>query len=273
MALATAPVVDTDSDDIALCRQFRKARVSRGLSQEAMARRMTVSQPVISEIENCRYKLSERLRQGMRAEVSIAAEDGHLPWFGPWLQAERTATSLRSWDGPYFPGLGQIPDYVRHVLRTSNPGISAGELEQQVAARVKRQEIWEREDPPPPMFAAIISESALRQAVGDAAIMRGQLAHLLVLARRPGISVQVLPFSACDSAGSVAPFAVASFAPGPRADFAYLDDAVTGRTTGERGLVPRLSLIYDGLARDALRPKESLELIEGAVEVWNRQAA
>lgn len=271
MALATAAVVDTGSDDIALCRQFREARVRRGLSQEAMARRMTVSQPVISDIENCRYKLNERLRQGMRNEVSIAAEDGHLPWFGAWLQAERTAASLRNWEGPLVPGLAQTADYASHVLRASSPGIPSGELDRQVADRIARQAIWKREDPLPPVFAAIVSESALRQLVGAPGVMRDQMEHLLALARRPAASVQVLPFSAGDSAGTAPPFAVASFA-GPRVDFAYLDDAAIGRTTAEGDLVARLSLIYDGLARDALRPRESLELIEGAKEEWARKS-
>jgi len=37
------------------------------------------------------------------------------------------------------------------------------------------------------------------------------------------VSVQVLPFSSPGCASLLAPFVVASFAPDPRADFAYLD--------------------------------------------------
>ena len=52
-----------------------------------------------------------------------------------------------------------------------------------------------------------------------------------------------------------------------------LDDALAGRTTDKRDAVSTLLLIYDGLALDALRRTESLELIEGAIGEWTRQEA
>jgi transcriptional regulator with XRE-family HTH domain len=271
----TAPAtVTTASDydaDAAIVQQFRDARISRGLSQAAAARRMDIAQPTLSDIESRKKRLTPRMRQAMQAEISIAAEDGVLPWFGPWLAAERQATSLRAWEGPVVPGLAQVDGYARHLLETASPGIPAAELDRQVAARVGRQDIWQRENPPPPRLSAIISESALRQLVATPAVMAAQMRRLLEIARLPGVRVHVLPFTACDSAAVNSPFVVASFAPGPRADVAYLDDALAGRTTDKREAVAKLSLRYDGLALDALRRTESLELIEGAAEEWTRK--
>jgi Domain of unknown function (DUF5753) len=80
--------------------------------------------------------------------------------------------------------------------------------------------------------------------------------------------VQVLPFGSPGCAGMLAPFVVASFAPDPRPDVAYVDNALDGATTERRDQVARLALLYDALARDALSPGDSAELIAKVMREW-----
>jgi hypothetical protein len=65
-------------------------------------------------------------------------------------------------------------------------------LEDQITARLARQEILD--GPEPPMLQFVLSESCLRRVVGDAAVMREQIDHLIALSRRPNVFLQVLPF-------------------------------------------------------------------------------
>jgi hypothetical protein len=44
------------------------------------------------------------------------------------------------------------------------------------------------------MLQFVLSESCLRRVVGDAAVMREQIDHLIALSRRPNVFLQVLPF-------------------------------------------------------------------------------
>lgn len=255
-------------------RQVREARRALNMSQRELGRDLGYSQPTIARIEAGERWMTGKQRKDILTGIAALGPDGgHAPWLGPWLHAERTAVAVRCWDGPIIPGLAQTAGYARYVLGTANPLMAPGELAGQLAARLARQEIWQREDPRPPVFASILSEAALRQTAGSPALMREQLLHLLALASRPGVSIQVLPFGACDSAGVLAPFALASFGPDTRPDVAYVDDAVAGRTTDEREVVAKLSFIYDGLARDALRPPESGQLIERVAGEWMSQAA
>jgi hypothetical protein len=62
------------------------------------------------------------------------------------------------------------------------------------------------------------------------------------------------------------PFEVASFDSGP--DAAYLDNALTGQVTERRKEVARVALLHDTLAREALAPRASIELIARVVEQW-----
>ncbi len=98
--------------------------------------------------------------------------------------------------------------------------------------------------------------------------MREQLERLTAAAAGPRVSIQVLPFSSPGCAGLLAPFVVASFAPDPRPDVAYLDNALDGNPTEKRDEVARITLMYDALAREALRPSDSAELVKKVMQEW-----
>jgi hypothetical protein len=117
-------------------------------------------------------------------------------WVRAYLEIEERATVLRSWQPLVVPGLLQTETYARALIRAGRPGDSDAEVERLVMARMARQEIWDRDDPPPPMLCVILGEAVLRQLVGDAAVMREQLGHLVQAARSPRITIQVMPFSA-----------------------------------------------------------------------------
>ena len=99
--------------------------------------------------------------------------------------------------------------------------------------------------------------------------MRQQLEHLVTVTEtKPRVTIQVLPFGSPGCAGMLAPFVVASFAPDPRPDVAYLDNALDGNATDKRDQVACLALRYDALAREALTPAESAELIRQVMQGW-----
>jgi hypothetical protein len=130
-----------------------------------------------------------------------------------------------------------------------------------------RQAIWEREDPEPPVLSAILGEAVLRQRVGDAQVMREQLRRLVEAAENPRITIQVMPFTAAAHPGLLGPFVVASFENGP--DAAYLDSVLDGQVSERRAQVSPVALLYETLAREALSPGASTEMImKVAEETW-----
>jgi hypothetical protein len=180
---------------------------------------------------------------------------------------EDRATVLRWWEPLVVPGLLQTEAYARAMIRAGRPGDSDAEVEQMVIARISRQAIWDRKDPPPPMLFAVLGEAILRQRVGDAQIMRDQLGQLAEMAGNPRVTVQVLPFGAAAHPGMLGPFLVASF--DSDRDSAYLDNALDGQVTERRNQVARITLLYDSLRSVALSPGESTDLImKVADETW-----
>lgn len=252
----------------ALGRRLREMRRSRGMTQTTVAETLNCDHSAVSRIESGTYPLTPQMFRAVERLLALASADGYETWFISYLETEQTATVLRTWEPLVIPGLLQTEAYARQVITGANPGRAEAEIEQRVTARIARQQIWERADPPPPMMPVIIGEAVLRRRLGGTQVMREQLEYLADAAASPRVSVQVLPFSSPGCSGLLAPFVVASFAPDPRPDVAYLDNALDGHLTDRREQVARLALLYDALAREALRPSESAELIAKVTREW-----
>ena len=87
-------------------------------------------------------------------------------------------------------GLLQTPAYARAILASWWLDTD-GDIEAKLAARTGRQAILDRDDPPD--LCALLDESVLHRCIGSAAIMAGQLEHLTQAARRPNVTIQLVP--------------------------------------------------------------------------------
>ena len=69
------------------------------------------------------------------------------PWFRSWVEHEQSAATLRIWQLGVLSGLLQTEDYACAIL-TVNPGVTEDEVGARLAARLERQAILTRDDPP-----------------------------------------------------------------------------------------------------------------------------
>ncbi|MBM7089075.1 helix-turn-helix domain-containing protein [Streptomyces sp. SID8111] len=159
----------------------------------------------------------------------------------------------------YIPGLLQTRAYAEAVHRASEVRCEEREVQHMVDIRMKRQELLDREDPP--HIWAVIDEAALRRQVGGHLVMRQQLEHLLVLADRPRITVQVLPFACGAHAAAVGSFAVLR-GQARELDVVYVDLLGGGLFMEKPKELERYKLAFEYLSAQALDFESSTELIE-----------
>jgi predicted XRE-type DNA-binding protein len=107
------------------------------------------------------------------------------------IDLEKHADQIRSVAVEVFPGLVQCEGYVRAVYADA-PDETGISLNDRVRARVSRQDIFDKANPPNVHF--VLSESCLRRVWGDAAVMREQINYLIKLSERPNVMIQVMPF-------------------------------------------------------------------------------
>jgi len=182
-------------------------------------------------------------------------------WFRPWIEIEREATALRSFEPLIIPGLLQTPQYARTLL-AAQPAGTEDELEQLVATRIERQAILVRENPP--HLWCLLDEGALHRCVGGGKTMHDQLLHLEEAAHRPKVAIQVVPFEAGAHAGLLGAFVIASF--DGAGDIVYLETAASGQVTETPSVVAEVTLTYDTLRSEALPRTASRELIMKVAE-------
>lgn len=193
---------------------MRKWRDEAGFTQKDAAKRLGRTVQHISNLE------TKRLPGQSDLEVLIAfyGKDDRIPfmcellkaankksnwwkgfsgavptWFDLYLALESGATEIASFDTMVVPGLLQVTPYARAVIR-GNPDLADEEVEERVDLRTKRQEIFDRDDPP--HVWVVLDESVLHRKRGDEQTMIRQYKHLLEMSERPRVDIQVLPFSA-----------------------------------------------------------------------------
>lgn len=93
-------------------------------------------------------------------------------WFQPYAELEATATYISTCQCQLVYGLLQTPEYARAVLSVEQ----GDRLDGMVAARMERQHILSRDEPP--VLWVVLDEAALYRQIGGRDVMRDQLACL-----------------------------------------------------------------------------------------------
>jgi hypothetical protein len=134
------------------------------------------------------------LAEESRKSGPIQPSSTRLPEeYAAFLEAEADAESERIWEPQIVPGLFQIEDYTRALVRAwvARFPRPPGEVDRRVEARRLRQEVLTRD--PPLQIAAVIDESVLHRQIGEEPVMHRQLEHLVTVAELPNVEIRILP--------------------------------------------------------------------------------
>jgi len=260
--------------------ELKAAREQRGWSQADLAEQIPYSLSTISMVEALHRvptrDLATHLDKVFGTPGTFTRLEGRLrdlPFpasFRPFAAYEAKATALYVFEHSLVPGLLQTPEYARAVLAT-RPNTAEDEIDNLVAARLARQVILTRDEPPPPLLWALIDEGVLHRPVAPAEVMRDQLARLVELSRRPNVTVQVLPYSAGGHTGLLGAFTIADL--GGNEGTVNVEDITDGRVFEDPSMVSRVTLRYKSLQSEALPKGASRELIARvAEERWTGSA-
>ena len=162
------------------------------------------------------------------------------------------------------PGLLQTEDYARALFQ-ARFGMTAEEVEEKVAARLKRQEILDQEQPP--ALWMIVDEAVVRRPIGGHEVMREQVGRLIEASRRPHVSIQVISSAVGAHRGlSTGAFIIADFVDAPAVG--YQETACQGQFIDRREDIEILADCWDTLVREALPWAASQALLEEAAKSW-----
>jgi transcriptional regulator with XRE-family HTH domain len=255
----------------AFAQELKAQREASGLTQEQLADWMGYSTSVIAKLETCRTHPSKQHADKadhalgtpgtFRRLRKVSVQQVYPAWFHRWPEAEEQAQTLRWYEPLVIPGLLQTDNYARAVLR-GQPDATEEKVAAQVSARILRQEVLLKDDPP--NLWCVVDEGVLHRCIGDRRIMHVQLAHLCHLAERSRISVQVIPAETGAHAGLLAHFAIAEV--NGQRDTVYLETATVGQVIEMPAIIAQASVVFDTLRSLALPGGASLDLIMKVAE-------
>ncbi|MBW8735949.1 MAG: helix-turn-helix domain-containing protein [Streptomyces turgidiscabies] len=194
----------------------------------------------------------------LSASKEEVARAQYPAFFRDAARLEAEAVELHAYDTQLVNGLLQTEEYARAVFAMWQPLLDEALMEQRVAARLARQEIFSRRQVPHLSF--VIEEAVLLRPLGGEAVWRGQLEHLMLMAEKRNVVIQVMPLSRQEHAGLAGPFTLMEAKDGRR--IAYTEVQGDSRVHTERHKVRDLERTYGILRAQAHTPTESLVLIE-----------
>jgi transcriptional regulator with XRE-family HTH domain len=272
--------------------ELRAHRTAHGWTQADVAAKTSYSESLIAQVETCRKAGTPELAKALDRVFATPGftEDTpgvpgtpgtfgrlvvrlrNLPFPAPFRSFaphEAEATALYIFEHSLIPGLLQTEAYARAILET-HPDVTEDVVNERLAGRLSRQEILERDDPPPPVVCALIDQSALNREIGGPVAMRDQLVHLVAMSRRPNVTVQIIPNRGAHP-GLLGAFTVADLGGSP--GIVNLEDIADGRVSEDAATVSMVALRFHTLRGDALSKGASRDLIEGVIqERWKETA-
>jgi transcriptional regulator with XRE-family HTH domain len=180
-------------------------------------------------------------------------------WFQVYLGLEAEAAVIHEYDAELIPGLLQTADYYRAFMHAAPAAGDQEAIERKVAVRTARQERLTADDPPE--CWAVLNEAVIRRVVGGPEVTRAQLQHIVQMANRPHISVQVLPFKAGAHPAMDGSFIILGFPEAPDPDVVYLESQTGSLFLEKLPEVERYQAMFNHLVAKALDPDESKNMI------------
>ncbi|MCO5971018.1 helix-turn-helix domain-containing protein [Actinoallomurus soli] len=245
---------------VTLGRLVRTYRDASGILQKDLANRLGYSDGWLSNLETGQLRprseqvasIEENLNlpRGALMAVYDQLDNESLPgWFRPWLEEERRAALVRSFEVALVPGLLQTDEYARALLQGD---------EAAVAARMDRQSIRHRETPPALHF--VLDEAVFYRERGGAKAMYDQL---MALADSPSPRLTIQVVRSAVNPRSLGAFTIATV---DGNDVAYVETAVRGIVTSGRDDLAILSEAWESIKANAMPQNESIEFIRRTAE-------
>ncbi|MER5951256.1 helix-turn-helix transcriptional regulator [Streptomyces sp. NPDC001904] len=248
--------------------ELRYWREAAGLSQPALGDRLFCTASLIGQVETAHKVPTREFAERLDTVFPSGGAFGRLiglvlrtqlpSWFQEYAGLEAQATYISTYQAQVVYGLLQTEEYARAVMEAPNPP----NLDELVAARMERQRILHRGDPP--QVWVVLDEAALRRPIGGPNVMWNQLAYLLGFRDQRHVSVQVLPFAAGQHTGLTGTFNLLRFEGDP--DVLYTEDFAQGHATANPGTFKEGSFRYARLQAAALSVEDSAALISRVME-------
>lgn len=278
-----------------LSMELRRARDGARLTQREVAEELGWSPSKLIRVEAGRVRVSRTDLKallslyGLTDEktidrlVQLAREAQRMTWgayrdvldpeFRIYLDYESSASRIRQYENLFMPGLLQTEEYALQIMQSfPRPDVEPRVIERQLEVRMKRQHLLEQNDI---RLEFILDEAVLHRWVGqkpgDCSIMRRQLQRLEDLARRPTLSIQIVPFAHGFYPGLRGPFVLVDFPDQADGELLFVENEKGGIVTKDDAkLLAQYRGHFEALQKTAGPATDLGEVVTKVLDVMGR---
>ncbi|ONI87522.1 hypothetical protein ALI144C_09045 [Actinosynnema sp. ALI-1.44] len=286
MALSTTPSVIRRY----IAFELKRLRETAGMHQSVVAKRLDTSSGRVGHFETGRSlpKLLEidvllplygvpEMVDGFRElvmqartgpAVFVPEESMNLsPGFDLYLGLEQGASRIFTYDAMTVMGILQCRAYAEALVRGDSKSMHKAEVRKWLDLRMQRQEALCRDESPLEVFS-VIDEAVLHRQIGGPPVLRQQLDHLLELAKRPNVTLRVLPYDAGVHPALHGPFIKLDFPIERDPGVVYLEDWIGGRYRDDVDEIDQYAELRNRLVELALSEADSISRIRKVRNEW-----
>lgn len=208
-------------------------------------------------------RLDKLARAARRKGPAPDPDDRIWPPLEERIVLEQAASDIAEYSPYLVPGLLQIEPYARAILSAGQVG---RDVEQHLAVRLDRgPKFFNRTDNP--NYWVIFREAALRELIGGKDTMRAQINHLIEVAHRDNVTIQVIPHNigahvALDNSFSMLKFRTLS----PTYQVAYWDTLTSAHYERDERVIQEYEMALDRLRSVAKSAIESVTVMTRIAE-------
>jgi len=269
-----------------LAAELRRLRSATELSREQVEAQTGINEATLYRIEGAKARPQQRTLVALldlygvvepqkSALIELSRSAAGQGWSRPYLWQlpgeyaayvafEAEARAVHNYESLFIPGLLHTPEYGSAMVRGVLPTATETAIGERVETRAERQKLLE--GPDALEFWAVLDEAAIRRVVGGRQVMAGQLDHVLTVARRPNVTVQVIPFDAGAHPGMPGSFAHMEFRDEGDPELVYVDAQAGDIFLEADDDVRRFKAMFDHLRASALSAARSADLIRSVKE-------
>lgn len=270
-----------------LGKRLRELRNAQGLTVEEVAEKLLCSPTKISRAETGARRQSLRDVRDLCTLYNVSPEETNelmeltrqarqQGWWAKYddlkipqlIGYEQEATAITCFGMYFVPALLQTEEYAAAIIKAMAPKIDPHVLQQRVEARMRRQDLLQRPDPP--RYRALLDEGVLRRPVGSRSVMASQAGKILQLVNEGKVTIQVIPYDVGAYAAMDSNFDYIEFGDSSLDGVVFVEGLVNMLYLEKPGELARYAEALELLRDTALGPRDSARLI---AEIKNEHAA
>jgi len=250
-----------------MAHDVRLYRMRAGMTGEELGRVLKCVRSTVSRVESGQLQLDEKQADALDAlwkthghfarMLRYARRANDPDWIKHHTEFEKQARVIKAYEALLVPGLLQTAEYARAAFLAG----SLGNVDELLAARMQRQEILNRAEPP--RLWVLLDQGVVERPVGGPGVMREQLHRLVEEGERRHISIRIVPRSCGMHVGLDGAFEILFH---ERGNVAYNEAQLGGRLVISDAEVLGMAVRYDQIGAQAWPEGPSREYIQQQME-------